>query len=253
MSRTSLDNLAIKAASVGPDLASLADGRYILPAFLPSPNCFMTIAGAFEVFRETPLSGVRKEFGDSFGNVFRERLEYPGSAKGRVMRGLAERFGRDPDAILAEGVLLGVDEGWVLSSPILTAPCSTSTRDGERRREPRRVHGRVRRSHEVSDRRSGDALKLRLHLRFRVGYTLFMDDSGTLRGFDWEEAEVITLLSEGDLRERLQALTEEEKAVSYLQGRIDLIRAELAGLGVAALAPEELARVLLGNPREERR
>ena len=67
MSRTSLDNLAIKAASVGPDLASLADGRYILPAFLPSPNCVMTIAGALEVFRETPLSGVRKEFGDSFG------------------------------------------------------------------------------------------------------------------------------------------------------------------------------------------
>jgi hypothetical protein len=33
-----------------------------------------------------------------------------------------------------------------------------------------------------------------------------MDDSGTLRGFDWEEAEDITLLSEGDLRERLQAL-----------------------------------------------
>ena len=68
-----------------------------------------------------------------------------------------------------------------------------------------------------------------MHLRFRVGYTPFMDDSGTLRGFDWEEAEDITLLSEGDLRERLQALTEEEKAVSYrrriLQGRIDLIRA----------------------------
>jgi mannose-1-phosphate guanylyltransferase/phosphomannomutase len=122
MSRTSLDNLAIKAASVGPDLASLADGRYILPAFLPSPNCFMTIADAFEVFRETPLTGVRKEFGDSFGNVFRERLKCPWSAKGRVMRGLAERFGRDPDAILAEGVLLGVDEGWVLILPDPDSP-----------------------------------------------------------------------------------------------------------------------------------
>jgi hypothetical protein len=60
----------------------------------------------------------------------------------------------------------------------------------------------------------------------------------------------------------LEALTEEEKAVSYrrriLQGTIDLIRAELVGRGVAALAPEDLARVylarvLLGNfPEDER-
>ena len=56
------------------------------------------------VFRETPLSTVRQKFGDSFGHLVRERLECPWSAKGRVMRGLAERFGRDPDAILAEGV-----------------------------------------------------------------------------------------------------------------------------------------------------
>jgi mannose-1-phosphate guanylyltransferase/phosphomannomutase len=33
------------------------------------------------------------------------------------MRGLAERFGTDPDAILAEGVLLGVEDGWVLMVP----------------------------------------------------------------------------------------------------------------------------------------
>jgi hypothetical protein len=80
-----------------------------------------------------------------------------------------------------------------------------------------------------------------------------MEDSGVLRGFDWEEAEDITVLSEAELRERLQALTEEEKAVSYrrrilLQGRIDSIRAELEGRspGMAALTPEDLARVLLG-------
>ena len=84
-----------------------------------------------------------------------------------------------------------------------------------------------------------------------------MEDSGVLRGFDWEEAEDITVLSEGELREQLQALTEEERAVSYrrhvLQGRIDLIRAELVGrgLGMAALTPEDLARVLLGNSSEE--
>ena len=84
-----------------------------------------------------------------------------------------------------------------------------------------------------------------------------MEDSGALRGFDWEEAEDITGLSERDLREILETLTEEEKAVSYrrriLQGRIDPIRAELVGRGVAVLAPEDLARVLLGNfPEDER-
>jgi mannose-1-phosphate guanylyltransferase / phosphomannomutase len=122
MSRTGLGNVAIEAASVGADLASLADGRYIFPSFLPSPDCFMTIAGALEVFRETPLSGVRQKFGASFGHVVQERLECPWSAKGRVMRGLAERFGRDPDAILAEGVLLGVDGGWVLMLPDPDSP-----------------------------------------------------------------------------------------------------------------------------------
>ena len=33
------------------------------------------------------------------------------------MRGLAERFGGDPDAILAEGALVNVEEGWVLMLP----------------------------------------------------------------------------------------------------------------------------------------
>ncbi len=86
-----------------------------------------------------------------------------------------------------------------------------------------------------------------------------MEDSGVLRGFEWEEAEDITALPEEALRERLRDLTQEEKAVSYrrrvLQGRIDLIRAELEGRGhglaLPALAPDELARALLGNPREE--
>ncbi len=79
-----------------------------------------------------------------------------------------------------------------------------------------------------------------------------MDDSGKVRGFDWEEAEDITVLSDDELRSTLEALSREEKAVSYrrriLQGRMDLIRAELVERGVAALPPEELARVLLGPP-----
>jgi hypothetical protein len=46
----------------------------------------------------------------------------------------------------------------------------------------------------------------------------------------------------------------EERAVNYrrqvLQGRIDLIRAELVRRGSVALSPEELVRVLMG--KEER-
>jgi hypothetical protein len=78
-----------------------------------------------------------------------------------------------------------------------------------------------------------------------------MDDSGESRGFDWEGAEDITALSEVELRALLEALSEEERALNYrrlmLQGRMDLIRAELVERDVAALSPEELARVLLGG------
>jgi hypothetical protein len=78
-----------------------------------------------------------------------------------------------------------------------------------------------------------------------------MEDPGEPRGFDWEGADDITVLSEEDLRGRLEVLREEEKALSYrrevLRGRIDLIRAELVGRGVAALSPEDLARVLLDD------
>ena len=78
-----------------------------------------------------------------------------------------------------------------------------------------------------------------------------MDDSELHGGFDWENAEDVTALSEEDLRDRLEELSEEERAVSYrrriLQGRIDLIRAELVERGAVALPPERLARVLLGE------
>jgi mannose-1-phosphate guanylyltransferase/phosphomannomutase len=117
ISRTGIGSLAIKAANSRADIASLADGRYIFPAFLPAPDSFMTIARALEAFRSEPLSGLRREFDEPFGGVVRERLECPWTAKGRVMRGLAERFGGDPDAILSEGVRLSVDGGWVLMLP----------------------------------------------------------------------------------------------------------------------------------------
>jgi len=83
-----------------------------------------------------------------------------------------------------------------------------------------------------------------------------MDDRGLHGAFDWEGAEDITALSGEDLRESLEALVKEERAVAYrqqiLKGRIDLIRAELVGRGAVALPPEDLARVLLGDlPGEE--
>jgi hypothetical protein len=80
------------------------------------------------------------------------------------------------------------------------------------------------------------------------------DDPRGLEGpgeaYEWEEAPDLTSISEEELRARLKELAEEERAVSYrrrvLQGRIDLIRAELVRRGGAALSPEELARILLG-------
>ena len=86
-----------------------------------------------------------------------------------------------------------------------------------------------------------------------------MGDRGVPRGggFDWEGAEDLTALTEDELRGRLEELVEEERSISYrrrvLQGRIDLIRAELVGRGAAALEPETMARVMLGrSPGKER-
>ncbi len=116
-SRTGLGNVALKAAEIRADVAGLADGRYVFPVFLPAPDCFITLARALELFREEPLSIVRARFGETFGTVKYQRLECPWAAKGRVMRGLAEKFGGDPDAILTEGVKLNLDAGWVLMLP----------------------------------------------------------------------------------------------------------------------------------------
>jgi hypothetical protein len=70
-------------------------------------------------------------------------------------------------------------------------------------------------------------------------------------GYGWEEAPDLTSISEEELRARLKELAEEERKISYhrrvLQGRIDLIRAELVRRGGVTLSPEELARVLLGR------
>ncbi len=76
-------------------------------------------------------------------------------------------------------------------------------------------------------------------------------------GFDWEGAEDLTALSEGELRGILERLVEEERSISYrrriVQGRIDLIRAQLARRGAVALSPEALVRVLMGESSGEER
>jgi hypothetical protein len=73
---------------------------------------------------------------------------------------------------------------------------------------------------------------------------------GRGEGFEWEDEPDLTSVSE-ELKARLEELAEEERAISYrrrvIQGRIDLIRAELVRRGGVALSPEELARVLLGG------
>lgn len=70
-------------------------------------------------------------------------------------------------------------------------------------------------------------------------------------GYEWEEALDLTSLFEEKLRARLKELSEEGRSISYrrsvLQGRIDLIRAELARRGGGTLSPEELACVLSGR------
>jgi mannose-1-phosphate guanylyltransferase / phosphomannomutase len=117
-SRTGLGNVALRAAETRANIAGVADGHYVFPAFLPAPDCFMTLARALELFREErPLSVVRARFGETFGDVKKRRLECPWPAKGRVMRGLAEKFGGDADAILTDGVKLSLEEGWVLMLP----------------------------------------------------------------------------------------------------------------------------------------
>jgi len=70
-------------------------------------------------------------------------------------------------------------------------------------------------------------------------------------GYEWEGGPDLTSISEDELKARLKELDEEERALSYrrrvLQGRIDLIRAELVRRGGVTLSPEDLARVLMGG------
>lgn len=77
------------------------------------------------------------------------------------------------------------------------------------------------------------------------------EGEGRPGGFDWSGAEDVTALSREELEARLEELVGEEREISYrrriVQGRIDVIRAELVGRGEASLSPQELARVLMGE------
>jgi len=72
--------------------------------------------------------------------------------------------------------------------------------------------------------------------------------------FDWENAEDLTTLPEGEVRALLAAFPEEERAgelqAGLLRRRMDVIRTELVCRGAAASSPQELARVLPGRPAE---
>lgn len=79
-----------------------------------------------------------------------------------------------------------------------------------------------------------------------------MNESGS---FEWEEVPDLTSFSEEELKAQLEAFSGEEREVSYrrrvLQGRIDLLRAELVRRGGFSVSPEDLARALLGDVSEE--
>lgn len=83
-----------------------------------------------------------------------------------------------------------------------------------------------------------------------------MGTGGSEERIDWEGSLDLTASSEEELRGWLKDLAEEEREISYrrrvLQGRIDLLRAELVRRGGATLSPEELVRVLMGGaPRSD--
>lgn len=90
-----------------------------------------------------------------------------------------------------------------------------------------------------------------VYLRLRSVYTARMSEGGS---FEWEEVPDLTSFSEEELKAQLEAFSAEERDVSYrrrvLQGRIDLLRAELVRRGGFSVSPEDLARALLGNAYE---
>lgn len=80
-----------------------------------------------------------------------------------------------------------------------------------------------------------------------------MSEHERLEGFgsEWWDSEDLTSTPEEELGVVLADLVREEREISYrrrvLQGRIDLVRAELVSRGGVSIPPEELARILLGE------
>ena len=78
-------------------------------------------------------------------------------------------------------------------------------------------------------------------------------DEELREGCKWGEEPDFTSSPEEGLRVHLEELSAEERAISYrrpgIQGRIDLIRAELGRCAGGSLSPGELARVLLQEGR----
>jgi mannose-1-phosphate guanylyltransferase/phosphomannomutase len=117
ISRTGIGSLAIKAANVarGPRLSGRRPLH--LPLLPPGPR---QLHDARPRPGGLPLRAPLRRAPRVRRALRRRRARAPGvplDGEGRVMRGLAERFGGDPDAILTEGVRLSVDGGWVLMLP----------------------------------------------------------------------------------------------------------------------------------------
>jgi hypothetical protein len=72
--------------------------------------------------------------------------------------------------------------------------------------------------------------------------------------FEWEELPDLTSSSEVEIKGYLQSLVRREAEISYrrrvLQGRIDILRAELVRRGEAFVPVEDLAQVLMGDRTE---
>lgn len=90
-----------------------------------------------------------------------------------------------------------------------------------------------------------------VYSKLRSVYTAFMNESGS---FEWEEVPDLTSFPEEELKAQLEAFSDEEREVSYrrrvIQGRIDLLRAELVRRGGFSVSSEDLVRALLGDVPE---
>lgn len=125
-SRMPPSHVAKMASGLRAELGAGDEGDYVFPAFLPASDCFKTISCLLKFLSGASLSTVRREFGESIGGVVRETVDCPLTAKGRVMRDLAFRFGGtrvEAGAPPTDGVKIPEEDGgWALVIPDPNGP-----------------------------------------------------------------------------------------------------------------------------------